>query len=190
MKRTMSLLMLVPLLGATPTFSAALGITLMLGAVLGVFAVCMSPLREHLTGTRALLASLILAATLTSCADIVAQRWFLPWPETSELYTGLIALHCVVLEYHGFFRKLVTASFKRCAMFGTFMVLIGGLREIIGHGTLGRGFSTQWQGLVLFDEGLHLITLVPGAFVLLGLLLAAGQAWTRRNSVIKETHRP
>ena len=51
MKRTVNLLMLVPLLGATPTFSAALGITLMLSAVLGVFAVCMSPLRERLTGT-------------------------------------------------------------------------------------------------------------------------------------------
>lgn len=76
MKRTVGLLMLVPLLGATQTLSAALGITLMLGAVLGVFAVCMSPLRERLTGTRALLASLTLAATLTSCADIVAQRWF------------------------------------------------------------------------------------------------------------------
>jgi len=190
MKRTMSLLMLVPLLGATPTFSAALGITLMLGAVLGVFAVCMSPLRERLTGTRALLASLILAATLTSCADIVAQRWFLPWQQTSELYTGLIALHCVVLEYHGVFREPVAVSFKRCAMFGALMLVIGGLREIIGHGTLGRGLSTHWQGLVLFPEGLHLLTLVPGALVLSGLLLAAGQAWTRRHSVIKETHRP
>jgi len=190
MKRTVNLLMLVPLLGATPTFSAALGITLMLSAVLGVFAACMSPLRERLTGTRALLASLILAATLTSCADIVAQRWFLPWQQTSELYIGLIALHCVVFEYHGAFREPVAISFKRCAMFGALMLVVGGLREIIGYGSLGRGLSEHWPGLVLFPEGLRLITLVPGAFVLLGLLLAARQAWTRRNSVIKETHRP
>ncbi|WP_256809656.1 Rnf-Nqr domain containing protein [Pseudomonas siliginis] len=190
MKRTVNLLMLVPLLGATPTFSAALGITLMLSAVLGVFAVCMSPLRERLTGTRALLASLIIAATLTSCADIVAQRWFLPWQQTSELYIGLIALHCVVFEYHGAFREPVAVRFKRCAMFGALMLVVGGLREIIGYGSLGRGLSGHWPGLVLFPEGLRLITLVPGALVLLGLLLAARQAWTRRNSVIKETHRP
>ncbi|MFJ4494819.1 Rnf-Nqr domain containing protein [Pseudomonas atacamensis] len=189
MKRTVSLLMLVPLLGATQTFSTALGITLMLGAVLGVFAVCMSPLRERLTGTRALLASLTLAATLTSCADIVAQRWFLPWQQTSELYIGLIALHCVVLEYHGAFREPAAVSFKRCALFGALMLVVGGLREIIGYGSLGRGLSGHWH-LVLFPEGLHLFTLVPGAFVLLGLLLAVRQAWTRRNSVIKETHRP
>jgi len=190
MTRAANFLLLVPLLGATQTLNAALGMTLMLSVVIGLFAVCMAPLRDRLADTSALLTSVILAATLTSCADLLAQRWLLPWQQTSELYIGLIALHCVVLEYHGFFRKPVTASFKRCAMFGTLMVLIGGLREIIGHGTLGRGISTQWQGLVLFDEGLHLITLVPGAFVLLGLLLAAGQAWTRRNSVNKETHRP
>ncbi|MED7667193.1 NADH:quinone oxidoreductase [Pseudomonas moraviensis subsp. stanleyae] len=190
MKRRGSLLLLVPLLGATQTLNAALGMTLMIGAVLGVFAVCMSPLRERLTGTSALLASLILAATVTSSENLVAQRWFLPWQQTSELYIGLIALHCVVLEFHGFFREPFAASFKRCAMFGALMLVIGGLREIIGHGTLGRGLSAHWQGLVLFPEGLHLFTLVPGAFVLSGLLLAARQAWTRRNSVIKETHRP
>ncbi len=190
MKRTVSLLMLVPLLGATQTFSAALGITLMLGAVLGVFAVCMSPLRERLTGTRALLASLILAATLTSCANIMAQRWFLSWQQTSELYIGLIALHCVVLEYDGAFREPVAVSLIRCALFGALMLVVGGLREIIGYGSLGRGLSEHWQGLVLFPDGLQLFTLVPGAFVLLGLLLAVRQAWTPRNSVIKETHRP
>lgn len=190
MKRTVNLLMLVPLLGATQTFSAALGLTLMLGAVLGVFAACMSPLRGRLTGTRALLASLILAATLTSCADIVAQRWFLSWQQASDLYIGLIALQCVMLEHSGFFHPPLTACLKRCAMFGALMLLSGGLREILGHGSLGRGLSASWSGLVLFPEGLHLFTLVPGALVLSGLLLAARQAWTRRNSVIKETHRP
>lgn len=189
MKRTLSLLMLVPLLGATQTLSTSLGMTVILSVVIGVFAVCMSPLRERLTGTRALLASLTLAATLTSCADIVAQRWFLSWQQTSELYIGLIALHCVVLEYLGAFREPVAVSFKRFALFGALMLVVGGLREIIGYGRLGRGLAAHWQGLVLFPEGLHLFTLVPGALVLSGLLLAARQAWTSRNSVIKETHR-
>nr|WP_130912027.1 Rnf-Nqr domain containing protein [Pseudomonas sp. Sample_9] len=190
MRRTVSLLMLVPLLGATQTLSAALGITLMLGAVLGAFAICMSPLRDRLTGTRTLLASLTLAATLTSCADIVAQRWFLPWQQASALYIGLLALQCVALEYSGLFREPIAAIFKRCTLFAALMLLIGGLREILGHGSLGRGLSASWQGLVVFPEGLHLFTLVPGTFVLTGVLLAARQAWTRRHSVIKETHRP
>jgi electron transport complex protein RnfE len=190
MKRTLTLLMLVPLLGATETLSAALGMTLVLGTTLGAFALCMSVLRDRLTGAKVLLANLILAATLTSCADIAARRWFLPWQQPLDLYIGLIALQCIALEYSGAFRGPAVACFKRCVMFGALMLSIGGLREIIGHGTLGRGFSTHWQGVVLFPEGLHLITLVPGAFVLLGLLLAISQAWTRRNSVIKETHRP
>lgn len=190
MKRTVSLLMLVPLLGATQTLNAALGMILMLSVVIGLFAVCMASLRNHLASTSVLLASLVVAATLTSCADLSAQRWFLPWRQTSEVYIGLIALQCVALECSGFLRAPMTKCLKRCVMFGTLMLVTGGLREIIGHGTLGRGLSTHWPGLVLFPEGLHLFTLVPGALVLSGLLLAVHQAWTRRHSVIKETHRP
>jgi electron transport complex protein RnfE len=186
----MTFLMLVPLLGATQKLHAALGMILMLSVVIGLFAVCMAPLRDRLASTSVLLASVVVAATLTSCADLLAQRWFLPWRQTSGLYIGLIALQCVALECSGFFRAPMAECRRRCMMFGTLMLVIGGLREIIGHGTLGRGLSTHWQGLVLFPEGLHLLTLVPGAFVLSGLLLAAGQAWTRRHSVIKETHRP
>ncbi|MBV4485343.1 NADH:quinone oxidoreductase [Pseudomonas sp. SWRI153] len=191
MKRPATLthsLMLVPLLGTTATLSAALGMILMLGVVTGAFAVCMAPLRKRLKGASTLLTCLLLAATLTSCADTLAQRWFLPWHQASAIYTGLIALQCIVLEYTGFFSRPAASRVKDCVVYGGLMVSLGGLREIFGHGTLGRGLSAHWQGLVIFPEGLHLLTLVPGAFVLLGLLLAARQAWTRRNSVIKETH--
>jgi electron transport complex protein RnfE len=48
-----------------------------------------------------MLASLLLAATLTSCANL-AQRWALQWQQSLGIYAGLIALQCVVLEYNGF----------------------------------------------------------------------------------------
>ncbi len=70
------------------------------------------------------------------------------------------------------------------------MLGLAALRELIGQGSLGRGLFEHWPGLVLFGDGLHLTTLLPGAFILLGLLLAARQAWNRPNSISKETHRP
>ena len=103
---------------------------------------------------------------------------------------GLIALQCVVLEHNGFWRSSLVERLKLCGMFGGLMLLLAGLRELIGHGSLGRGLSEDWPGFVVFSEGLHLITLIPGAFILLALLLAARQALIRPNSISKETHRP
>ncbi|MFJ2463405.1 Rnf-Nqr domain containing protein [Pseudomonas sp. NPDC087615] len=183
-------LMLVLLLGATQTLAAALGTLLMFVTVVGVYGVCMPLMRSRLTGTSALLASLLLAASLTSCADILAQRWLLPWHQAFGFYTGLIALQCVVLEHNGFFQQPPAKRFKLAGLFGGLMLVLAALRELIGYGSLGRGLSEHWQGLVLLNDGLHLPTMVPGAFIVLGLLLAACQAWTRSNSISKESHRP
>lgn len=183
-------MMLVLLLGATASLAAALGTMLMFAVVLGGFSLCMAPLRSRMDGSRALMASLLLAATLTGCADLLAQRWFLPWQQAFGLYGGLIALQCVVLEHSGFFRQPLAQRCRFCARSAGLMLLLAVLRELIGHGTLGRGLSEHWHGLVLFRDGLPLVTLVPGAFLLLGLLLAAREACTRSNSISKESHRP
>ncbi|WP_159815392.1 MULTISPECIES: Rnf-Nqr domain containing protein [unclassified Pseudomonas] len=183
-------LMLVLLLGTTVSLAGALGTMLMFVVVVGIYALAMSPLRSRLTDGSALLASALLAATLASCADLLAQRWLLAWHQSFGLYGGLIALQCVVLEHNGFFRQPLAQRFKLCALFGGLMLVLAALRELIGQGSLGRGLSAHGSGLVLFGEGLHLATLVPGAFIVLGLLLAARQAWTRPNSISKETHRP
>jgi electron transport complex protein RnfE len=114
----------------------------------------------------------------------------LQWHQTLGLYAGLIALQCVVLEYNGFFRQALTERLKFFGLSGGLLLMLAVLRELFGQGHLGRGLSEHWQGLILFNEGLHLVTLVPGALILLGLLLAARQAWTRSNALSKETHHP
>lgn len=193
MNRTANLshtLMLLLLLGTTGSLAGALGAGLMFAIVVGAYGACMAPLRSRLTAANTRLASLLLAATLTSCAEILGQRWFLPWHQALSLYAGLIALQCVVLEHYGFFRQTRLERVKLCALFGALMLILAVLREWVGQGSVGRGLLEHWQGFVLFSEGLHLATLVPGALILLGLLLAAAQAWTRSHSISKETHRP
>ena len=183
-------LVLTLLLGTSDSLAGALVALLIFATVVGLYGLCMPVLRSRLTGTSALLASLLLAATFTSCADLLAQRWLLPWQQTFGLYVGLIALQCVVLEHHGFWRQSRVERLKLCGRFGGLMLLLAGLRELSGHGSLGRGLSEYWPGLVVFSQGLHLITLIPGAFILLALLLAARRALTRPHSISKETHRP
>ena len=183
-------LMLVVLLGTSTTLASAVGMLLMSGAVVAVYGVCFGALRSRLSDSDRMLASLLLAATLTSCANILAQRWALQWQQSIGIFAGLIALQCVVLEYNGFFRQAFGLRLTFFGLSSGLLLALAVLRELFGQGHIGRGLSEHWHGLVLLSDGLHLLTLVPGAFIVLGLLLAARQAWTRSTALSKETHHP
>jgi electron transport complex protein RnfE len=178
-------LMLAPLIGATDTLVTALGLWLMFIVVISAFGVSMGALRSRLTPTTRLMTSVLLAATLTSCVELAAQVWSLPWHQHLGVYAGLIALQCVMLEHCGFFQDTWRNRLRLSALFGGLMVGLGLLRELVGGGTIGSHLSwlagatqADWQGWVLTaDGGLQLATLAPGGFILLGLLIAARRAW-------------
>ena len=180
-------LMLAPLIGATDSLVSALGVWLMFIVVINAFGVCMGAIRSRLRPVTHLLAAVLLAATLTSCAELAAQLWSLQWHHHVGFYEGLIALQCVMLENTGFFQSARRDRLFLCGLFGALMVTLGLLRELIGNGTLGSHLpwlagaaQVDWQGWVLTaDGGLRLATLAPGGFILLGLLIAARPAWTR-----------
>ncbi len=157
-------LMLAPLIGATASFASALGVWLMFIVVVGAYGASMSLLRARLVPPARLLAGILLAATLTSCAEIATQAWSLQWHRPMGIYAGLIALQCVVLEHTGFFHNALRDRLRLCLQFGALMLGLGALRTFLG--------SSDWR----------LATLAPGGFILLGLLLAASQAWPRRTS--------
>jgi Na+-translocating ferredoxin:NAD+ oxidoreductase subunit E len=183
-------MMLTLLLGSSGSLAGAIGILLTFSVVVSLYGLCMRAVRPRLTETGRLLASVLIAATLSSCADLFTQRWFLSWQQAFGLYAGLIALQCVVLEYNGFWRLALAERGKLCALSGGLLLLLGILREVTGSGSLGRSPSDTWQGIVLFSGGLPLSSLVPGAFIVLALLLAARQALIRPKSKSKEMHRP
>jgi len=183
-------MMLVLLIGTTDSVAAALATLLMFTVIVGVYGLCMAPLRSRLSSESLLPVSLVLAATLAGCADIVLQRGALQWHQLISLYAGLIGLQCVVLEHDGFFRQPVRERLKQCGLFVALMIALAMLRELIGQGSIGHHLSEHWQGLILFGDGLHFTTLAPGAFILLGLLLAARQAWARPADLPEETHHP
>ncbi|MFJ7794825.1 Rnf-Nqr domain containing protein [Pseudomonas sp. NPDC096950] len=178
-------LMLAPLIGATDSLMTALGLWLMFVAVTATYGAGMGPLRARLVRWARVPAGVVLAATLTSCAELAGQAWSLQWQQHLGLYAGLIALQCVVLDSNDFFQSPWRDRLRLCGLFGALMMSLGLLRELIGSGTLGAHLSwlaggLDWPGRVLTtDGGLRLATLVPGGFILLGLLIAAKQAWLR-----------
>jgi electron transport complex protein RnfE len=180
-------LMLAPLIGATSSLTPALGLWLMFMLVISCFGLSMGALRPRMHPTTHLLTSVLLAATLTTCAELGAQVWSLQWHQHVGIYAGLIALQCVVLEHTGYFQRPWRDRLRLSGLFGLVLVSMGLLHELVGSGTIATHLPwlagmTQagWQGWVLTaDGGLRLATLTPGGFILLGLLIAAWQAWHR-----------
>ncbi|MBK5356425.1 NADH:quinone oxidoreductase [Pseudomonas sp. TH41] len=153
-------LMLTPLIGATDSWVTALGLWLMFIVVISAFGVSMGALRSRVVPATHLLAGVLLAAALTSCAELAAQAWSLQGHRHLGIYAGLIALQCVVLEHTGFFQSAWRDRLRLCGVFGALLVGMGLLRELLGG-------------------SFHLAALAPGGFILLGLLIAAWQAWPR-----------
>lgn len=178
-------LMLAPLIGATDALMTAVGLWLMFVVVTAAYGTAMGPLRARLVPWACVPAGVLLAAALTSCAELAGQAWSLQWQQHLGLYAGLIALQCVVLDYNDFFQSPWRDRLRLCGLFGALMMSMGLLRELVGNGTVGAHLSwlvggLDWAGWVLTaDGGLRLATLVPGGFILLGLLIAAKQAWLR-----------
>ncbi len=167
-------LLLVPLVGASDSLMGALVLWLAWALILFCQGLAMGLVRQRLTAGQRLLAAIVLAATLTTCTGLIIQAWTLEPYRSLSLYLGWIALSCVALEHAGFFVEARWPGRLRLAgVFGLLMISLGTLRELI-------------------DSGLPLASLAPGGFILLGLLLAARQAWTaaKSPSTTEETPRP
>lgn len=154
--------------------SSALGLWLAWTLISLGHGLAMGLLRPRLAAWPRSLACVIVAATLTACASLAAQAWAPESYRPSALYIGWIALSCVVLEYdHAFVGSRLPGHAQLAGLFGLSMIGLGALRELLGHGT-------------------PLAQLAPGGFLLLGMLLAARQAWkpAKKPSPPKEMPRP
>lgn len=176
------LLMLAPLIGATDSSVKGIGMALAWVLLISSYSAGMHVLRRHIDGQHQWLASLLLSASLGSCLWLALQAWSYELHQQLSLYLGLLALQCVVLEHTGYFRHR-----HRLRLAGAFcgaLIGLGALRELLGSGTLGghlgwlAGLPDTGNGWVVLPHGgLRLLTLAPGGFILLGLLVAAQRAW-------------
>lgn len=184
------LLGLCPLLAVSTSLANGLGLGI---ATLGVLVV--SNLVASLIGPalpreiRLAVFVLVIAAAVTS-VELAMAGWWPGLHDSLGIFLPLIVTNCLVLARAEAFASrepLSRALADALAMglgFLWVLVLLGAVREFAGHGTLGMGLDLLAGrgegsgGLQVFDgsHGMLIALLPPGAFVLLGLLLALGRA--------------
>lgn len=179
------LLALCPLLAVTGTATNGLGMGLASTAVMVSSGFAISALRKTIPADVRIPAFVLVIATIVTLVDMAMNAWVHELHKVLGLFIPLIVTNCAILGRAEIFasRKPGGASAFDGLMMGlgfTFaLVALGAIREVIGSGSLfsgasillGDGFKVIEMNIPAFD-GMLLFALPPGAFIVLGFMLA------------------
>ena len=180
------LLGLCPLLAVTGTVVNAIGLGLASTIVLMGSNLSISLFRKFIPESVRLPVFVMIIASFVTCIELLMQAF------TYELYTilgifiPLIVTNCAIMGRADAFaiKNPVGASLLDGAMMGigftSVLMVLGGMREILGLGTLFSDMqllfgpaAESWKLVILDDYvGFLFAILPPGAFVGMGLLIA------------------
>ena len=180
------LLGLCPLLGTSNSTVNALGLGLATMLVLACSNAAVSLVRGAVSEAIRLPAFVMIIAVLTTCIELLMQAWTYELYQVLGIFIPLITTNCVILgRAEAFAAKngVLRASFDGLLMglgFALVLLVLGGLRELLGQGTLLADMhllfgpaAADWK-IQPFPQyqGFLLAILPPGAFIMLGLLIA------------------
>src|SRR5690554_3308001 len=180
------LLGLCPLLGTSNSTVNALGLAIATALVLIGSNVAVSLIRNAVTNAVRLPAFVMIIAALTTCIELLMQAFTYELFQILGIFIPLITTNCMILgraEAFAAKNSVLRASYDGLMMglgFALVLVAIGASRELLGTGMLFTNMhllfgsiAENWQVVVFADyKGFLLAILPPGAFLVLGLLIA------------------
>ncbi len=180
------LLGLCPLLAVSNNVTNALALGLATTLTLLVSNVAVSLLRGYLIQSIRLPVYVLIIASSVTSIELLMQAWLPALHASLGIFLPLIVTNCLIIgraEAFASRQPVSTASIDALAMgigFSWVLICLGAIREVIGQGTLFHDthllfgeYARQWSLTILAPEYTMLIALLPpGAFILLGLLLA------------------
>lgn len=181
------LLGLCPLLAVSNTFINAFGLGIATMMTLMITNLTVSLTRPLLRPEIRIPAYVLIIASTVTVVELLMKAWTHDLYQALGIFIPLIVTNCAIIgraEAFAARNKPLPALVDGFAVglgFCIALILLGGIREIIGHGTL---FRDAHMLLGSFGEGLQinlfpgydkflLALLPPGAFILLGCLIAA-----------------
>lgn len=180
------LLGLCPLLGVSNSMVNALGMGIATALVLAFSNASVALIRNQVSDAVRLPVFVMIIAALTTCIELLMQAFTYQLYQILGIFIPLITTNCIILgraEAFAAKNSVAHASFDGLMMgigFGLVLLALGTLRELLGTGMLLSNMqllfgpiAANWQITVLPNyPGFLLAILPPGAFLLLGLLIA------------------
>lgn len=188
------MLALCPLLAVTSTATNGLGMGLATTAVLLASNLLVSACREVISQEVRIPIFVLLIASLVTLVDMAMNAWLHQLHKVLGLFIPLIVTNCAILGRAESFasRQPVPAALMDGLMMGLgftlVLVVLGACREILGSATLfadaslllGQTFGFLELTFIADYKGFLLMLLPPGAFLVLGFLLAGKRLLDQR----------
>ncbi len=181
------LLGLCPLLAVTNTLTNALGLGLATLVVLVGSNLLVSLLRKGIPSEIRIPIYVMIIAALVTCVQLLVNAYAYGLYLSLGIFLPLIVTNCVIIgraEAFASKNPVGIAAWDGLMMglgFTLVLVILGGTRELIGQGTLFDGADLllgEWATVLRIqvyqlDSPFLLALLPPGAFIAMGLLIAA-----------------
>ena len=180
------LLGLCPLLAVTNTATNALGLALATASVLIASNTLISLLRNHIAQAIRIPIFIMIIASLVTCVQLLMNAYTYELYLSLGIFIPLIVTNCIIIgraEAFASKNSVKHAAFDGLMMgigFSAVLLLLGAIREILAQGTLFDGIETLLGDWALFmkitiyssDTSFLLAALPPGAFIIMGLIIA------------------
>ncbi|WP_044871697.1 Rnf-Nqr domain containing protein [Pseudomonas sp. LFM046] len=174
------------LVGATDLLVKGAGLALIGLPLLTLFGLALPLLDRHLTDTAYWLSALLLSALLVSLASLLLQAGAYELHRALGPFPYLLVLPCLQLALRE--RADALEGLRAGLFFALLALLLGASREALGHASLFAHFdwllgpaALGWP-LQFGTDGIPLFALAPGAFILIGTLLALWRRLTNRTA--------
>ena len=179
---------LCPLLAVSASVVNALGLGLATLVVLTTSNMAVSLIRNQISDTIRLPAFVMIIASLVSCIELMMKAYTYELYQILGIFIPLIVTNCAVLgraEAFASKNKILPSAFDGFMMglgFTLVLVCVGAVREILGTGMIFNNMqlllgdvAAHWRLNVLGNNypGMILALLPPGAFIVVGFLMAA-----------------
>ncbi|HOP46187.1 MAG TPA: electron transport complex subunit E [Desulfobacteraceae bacterium] len=164
---------LCPVLAVTTAAKNGLGMGLATTFVLVCANLLISLLRNLIPRKVRIAAFIVVIASFVVIVELLMQAYFYPLFKVLGIFIPLIVVNCIILgraEAFASKHKVIPSVADGLGMgigFTLSLTFLGGIREIIGSGTL-FGHSIMWDSF----EPFSIMVQAPGAFICLGLILA------------------
>lgn len=182
---TMQLLALCPLLAVSDTVVKAVGFSAVVLILLPLATLLLTAIRRWLDDAIVLPASLLVTSGLVTAAELLMRAFFHDLGQSFGVFLPLLAVNIVVIDHiqtpDRSRAEALARSIRIAIGIALSLLVLGFARELVGRGSLLNGASAllgSWaerMELAVFsvDMGFLLAMLPPGAFISLGLLIAA-----------------
>ena len=183
-----------PLIAVSDTIVNAIGVAVALLLVIPLACGVTLAVRRWLDDSMLLVANMLATAGLVAAVDLLMSAWFHDLRESLGVFIPLlvanIALAGRMVDRTRGGLSIWLGSLKLCLEIGALLLLLGTAREFVGRGSLlhdadslfGPAARALEINLFSVDMGFLLAMLPPGAFISLGLFMAARSWYLQRRA--------